>query len=474
MVPPFWPWAVIVLYIAVAWIVASMRWRERPLKIQLLAPITFLVAILDCLISWVLALFTGPLWARIAKWFPRLVTLLKGNERSIMWSLTVIGVLLVVWLVPYFYGKHLVITPPASSDRTAAQIVAELEQSLRVLIVQVVGGIALLLGVFRGWEEFRQGQERNTKEMAMRREELVTERFSRAIDQLGHGTLDIRLGGIYTLARIARDYEDYHWTVMEVLCAFVRTHAIEPPFVEPDDTASLVEAVETEIKPAVDIQAVLTAIGSREQGREDGATQRLDLRGAYLRGAELMGLNLANAQLNGANLQGAWLEYTNLQGAVLDGANLQDARLNGANLQGAQLFRANLQDADLDSANLQDSFLGGANLEGASLAGANLQGARLIGANLRDAGLNGANLRGAQLFRANLQDAELDSANLEGARLGSANLQDAQLDEANLQGAWLLGANLQGANLHLANLQHSVDLTWNSLSLPWRFMALYS
>jgi uncharacterized protein YjbI with pentapeptide repeats len=369
----------------------------------------------------------------------------------------------VVWRVPEAYGRLLAHKALAETGKSVDQIIIEHEHDLRVLLVQIVGGVALLLGVFRGWEEFRQSQERNTKEMAMRREEQVTERFSCAIDQLGHGTMDIRLGGIYTLARIARDYEDYHWTVMEVLCAFVRTHAIEPPPVIAADSVSPEEADETETKPTVDIQAALTAIGSREQGREIGETQRLDLRGTYLRGAVLMGLNLANAQLDEANLQDARLDEADLQDAQLDEANLKGAWLFSANLQGAWLFRVNLQGAQLGEANLQGARLSGANLQDASLNEANLQGAQLFNANLQDADLNSADLQGAKLFSADLQGVWLESANLQGANLGSSKLQGARLAIANLQDVKLLGANLQGAELGFADLQHSHGLTWEQL-----------
>jgi hypothetical protein len=57
----------------------------------------------------------------------------------------------------------------------------------------------------------------------------ITERFTRAIDQLGSSELDIRLGGIYALERIARDSPDDHPQVMEVLTAYVREHAPWPP-----------------------------------------------------------------------------------------------------------------------------------------------------------------------------------------------------------------------------------------------------
>uniref|UniRef100_UPI001177ECCC pentapeptide repeat-containing protein n=1 Tax=Calothrix rhizosoleniae TaxID=888997 RepID=UPI001177ECCC len=50
----------------------------------------------------------------------------------------------------------------------------------------------------------------------------ITERFSKAIEQLGSEKIEVRLGAIYTLERIAKDSPKDHWTIMEILTAFVR------------------------------------------------------------------------------------------------------------------------------------------------------------------------------------------------------------------------------------------------------------
>ena len=114
-----------------------------------------------------------------------------------------------------------------------------------------------------------------------------------------------------------------------------------------------------------------------------GASTKIDLEGANLKGAILVGadLNLVNfgdADLMGADLwyadlKGANLEDANLRGADLRSANLEDADLSGsADLTGADLRGANLEDADL-----RDAYLTGADLHGAILRGAKLKGARL-------------------------------------------------------------------------------------------------
>ena len=50
----------------------------------------------------------------------------------------------------------------------------------------------------------------------------VTERYTKAVEQLGSDKLDVRIGGIYALERIARDSARDHPTVMQVLTAFIR------------------------------------------------------------------------------------------------------------------------------------------------------------------------------------------------------------------------------------------------------------
>ena len=53
---------------------------------------------------------------------------------------------------------------------------------------------------------------------ALNRAGHLTDRFTKAIEQLGHPTaVDVRLGGIYALERIARDSKDDHPQVVDCL-----------------------------------------------------------------------------------------------------------------------------------------------------------------------------------------------------------------------------------------------------------------
>jgi len=167
-----------------------------------------------------------------------------------------------------------------------------------------------------------------------------TDRYSRAVEQLGNDNPEVRLGGIYALERLMTDSARDQPTIVEVLAAYVRHRAT--------NSAPL------PVNPTVDLQAALTVIGRRTPVPNERSVE------------------LRNAHLDGAILTGAHLDRANLMGAHLDGAILMGAHLDGAILAGAHLDRA-----DLTKAHLQRAFLAGARLQGAILVGAHLEGAHL-------------------------------------------------------------------------------------------------
>jgi hypothetical protein len=218
------------------------------------------------------------------------------------------------------------------------------------------------------------------------REGHVTDRYTKAIEQLGSERLDVRLGAIYALERIMIDSLRDHPTIVEVLAAYVREHS---PRVRPED-----QDPDTEFAPrATDVQAAVTVLGRRPSGREEQV--RLDLRFTDLTRADmnhgwLFDADLTGAKLTSADLTGAILNSAKLTSAKLTGAYLADASLVGADLTKADLTKADLTSADLRGALLTDADLTSAELKSADLTGADLTGADLTGARLKDADLTDA------------------------------------------------------------------------------------
>jgi hypothetical protein len=240
------------------------------------------------------------------------------------------------------------------------------------------------------------------RSFVLAREGQVTDRYTAAIKQLGSKKIDVRIGGIYALERVARDSKTDHPTVMEVLAAFIREHSREQmpadksanapanPTVM-DVLAAFIREHSREQMPAdksatapanppnrPDVQAAFTVITRRIVKRD---IRPIDLTGASLPGEDfiavrLIGASLVGADLTGARMIGAKLTVADLRGANLTGADLVGAELNGARLNGANLTGADLFVAKLAGANLTDAIL----LDAKSLDGANLTDASLGGA----------------------------------------------------------------------------------------------
>ena len=357
--------------------------------------------------------------------------------------------------VPLLMIAAVVFIPEYQINRIDQDAMTALERARQVnefrkTILQVVGGIVIAIGLYFTWRRIRSMEE--TTRIANMNARIteqghITDRFSKAIEQLGDGNIAVRLGGIFALERIAKDSEDDHWTVMEVLSAFVRNYkpeGLEEMIKEKKES----EATEEESpkkklpKAPADVQAAVTVIGRRDV-EKDKDDARIDLTGSYL-----VGVNL-----NSAHLEGAELSEANLEGAELSEANLEGAELSEANLKGANLNEAHLERAFLVSTHLERAFLVSAHLEGANLSEAHLERAFLVSAHLEGAYLVSAHLEGALLNSAHLERADLSKAHLEGAELSEANLKGAFLDEANLEHAFLVSAHLEGANLSVVNLK---------------------
>jgi hypothetical protein len=273
---------------------------------------------------------------------------------------------------------------------------------------QILGGVIFLITIFIAWANLEVSQEK-----------YKTDLFVQAIKQLGDEKLEVRLGGIYALERIARDSEKDHGPIMEVLTAFVRLHAPWPPEkpaeAKEQPAASgkpVPNGKKPEIKPApefkprADIQAILTVLGRRANTYGKGEAQRLNLYQTDMRGTDLHEAHLEGAIISGAHLERAELRYVHLEGAYLWEAHLEEADLKEAHLERADLMAAYLERADLKRAHLEGAKLDGAHLEKADLMEAHMERAYLSSAHLEKTDLMGADLREAK----GLTQEQIDSA----------------------------------------------------------------
>jgi len=179
--------------------------------------------------------------------------------------MSVVGLSFLLWRIPTIRAQ--------SVQGLSVKEQYELENATRTslsqafgTLSQTVGGTVLLVGVYFTWRNLIATEEKQ-----------ITERFTRAVEQLGNQQSSaIRLGAIYSLERIAGDSVKDHWVVMEILAAFVR------------ENAALSKHENSITGVSEEVQAALTVIKRRDVGK-DPKDASLDLSRTYLKRVNLRG-----------------------------------------------------------------------------------------------------------------------------------------------------------------------------------------
>ena len=271
----------------------------------------------------------------------------------------VVGFSLLILFIALYYQLSNIISGKAKTT------ISTIDSNFALAFLGTIsGGVALFTGYMA---ILRSGT--NERETRTAEEGLITERLTKATEGLGkkdgdNPVIEVRLGALYALERIAQDSIRDHIQIMEMLCAYIRTN--RPLSTDPAKVIPISE----------DIQAALNIIGRRENWTEDKEHLKKEIKKGYR--LDLRYCDLQEAQLIRANLRNAWLDDTNLRGARLINANLRNAWLNRADLRGANLSIADLRSARLNRADLRSARLNRADLRNAKLNNANMEYANLL------------------------------------------------------------------------------------------------
>ncbi|WP_262064168.1 pentapeptide repeat-containing protein [Streptomyces sp. STR69] len=302
-------------------------------------------------------------------------------------------------------GTVFVVLPGAVVDHdlagasVAAQDRLKAVNDVRTTLLQMVGGLVVLFGAYATWRQLRVSQDG----LRATQEGYITDRFSRAVDQLGSDKLDVRIGGLHALWRIAEQSPRDREAIISTQAAYLRTHLPWPPAGAESPAADVpindIAPLETR---AADAQVALTALGVLCQHREQSW------------------VNLSITDLRRADCDGLWFPEVNFDRACMEAAGLYHANLTQASLVSVNLRHADLTTAILRRARCSLSDLRAAKLVETDLSEADFTETDLREANLRKAAAHGTVFHGADLRMADLRGTDLSTANLLEAHLTGA------------------------------------------------------
>jgi uncharacterized protein YjbI with pentapeptide repeats len=273
--------------------------------------------------------------------------------------------------------------------------------------VQAVGGLVLTLGVVFTYLNSRaniRSSRASEQKNVIDSDRALTERYTKAVEQLGSEKLEVRLGAIYALERIAYDSPQDHWPIMETLTAYIRERSPAPVRSAGQETVDAVEQPMPPLTP-IDVVAAFTVICRRKYERDQ--ERELDLRQICLNFADDRPQAWYKVHLENADLRWAWLGNTEFRDGHFEDALFADATL------------------------VKVTFIE-SNLGGILSPRAHWRGVKFL--------FSVALLKGAHLADAHLEGTDFKRAHLEGADFGSAHLEGTDFERAHLEGADFTGA----------------------------------
>jgi hypothetical protein len=134
-------------------------------------------------------------------------------------SIALVTTLLLVFLTPAVVPGSLSLNEQHRLDAEAA---------VRATILQTIGGLVVLVGL-----------SLTARSVYLARETHVTDRLTKAVDQLGHDKPEVRVGGVYALQRLANNSPIDRGMIASILKGYLTARATGSTPIGPDIQTAL-------------------------------------------------------------------------------------------------------------------------------------------------------------------------------------------------------------------------------------------
>ena len=372
------------------------------------------------------------------------------------------GVLFILFLLFFFSPQiaqwHYQRTKEKVETTVPALATEELDRlfSIQTQLFQILGGLAVLIGIYVTWRRARVAEkalETTNRNLEITERGHFTERFTKAIEQLGSAQSAIQLGGVYALEKLAKDNPTYHNTIFETLCAFVRNRVTFDGEKEKkiraakgkDDNDGENEGG-TPSQDSV-VTAIISVIGRRNQEPHE-YEYLINLQKVDLRNIIFSQIYQGRSYFAYSSFERSMLEETSFASVELERASFGNAWLGKANFTKAHLLGVHFRQACLEKASFASAMVENANFWNVQAEGASFWKAHLQYANFGDALLQGVNFGEANLKRATFENALLRKSIFERSNLEGVNFMGADLTDATFGGEILNAKTLYKAYMN--------------------------
>ena len=297
----------------------------------------------------------------------------------------------------------------------------------------------------------RRQRLRASGRLAYERDENGEPDFSKPIfEEITEPNLEVRIGSIFALVRIAEDSLRDHVQVMEILCTYIRENSrsrshgasadalVDTSDDEPDFNSSL----------RADLQTALSVIARRspERVKYEASLRppyQLDLSNSVLNGAVVFDGRFGPVKLDRVTARNASLRFCDFRGARFYQCDFENADLEFSTLINASVAGSIFRDAELSNCDFSQSEGAHGGISGGSFIRARLDDTKWIGAwvgsDFSQASFMGTDFAGVIVGqRANFTGAYLFETDFSRAKIFDQNVLDKTVGISNGEGKTLI------------------------------------
>lgn len=296
----------------------------------------------------------------------------------LIWYLWIILFMAMLFSISYaLYNIILMI----SSPDTKLESLSVSAYALPAMVVPLSALIAFPITVLR--------QHYNRRQTEAEEEGLITDRINAAVASLGANkivkgpegkettepNIEVRVGAILALERLAQKNDDVHVQIMEILCSYLRENAKH----KLNDAGKYYQVREDEFYRAIprnDLQLAIDVLRRRPDSHidfEHSKKFRLNLSNC-----NFAGFDFKKGNFTGALFKNCIFEATNFRDAKLVGARLSYSHLSYLDWHGVDLTGANFGYCNAVNLKVRGEFVLASSIRGLLLYGATLAKGRPI------------------------------------------------------------------------------------------------
>lgn len=234
----------------------------------------------------------------------------------------IVSILIIIYLPKYQINQL---------ESTNGLEIKNIENELRKTIIQLMGGIFLIIGILFSWITYTQTKERD-----------FSEQINKIISLMGNDKDYIKIGAIYSLEQIINN-DSNNSIILDILTSYIR------------DNAKLENKIHLSNNNELR-QAVVKVISKIRKYNSD---MQIDLSSIDLSNLFLQSINLKNIKFIDSSFHSSDLKNTNFDNGILSGSSFDNANLENTSFKNTDLRYASFRKANIRNVNFSGADLSG-------------------------------------------------------------------------------------------------------------------